>query len=50
MSPMNCRKKSGDESEDEAHRDREEIQKMTDEFSEKIDELAVKKEEEIMEV
>ena len=43
-------KKRGDDSEDEAHRDREEIQKMTDEFSEKIDELAVKKEEEIMEV
>jgi len=43
-------KKSGDESEDEAHRDREEIQKVTDEFSVKIDELAAKKEEEIMEV
>ena len=43
-------KKSGEESEDEAHRDREDIQKITDEFSEKIDELAEKKEEEIMEV
>lgn len=43
-------KKSGDESEDEAHRDKEEIQKVTDEFSETIDELAAKKEEEIMEV
>ncbi len=43
-------KKSGDESEDEAHRDRDEIQKITDEFTEKIDELAQKKEEEIMEV
>jgi len=43
-------KKSGDESEDEAHRDRDEIQKITDEFVEKIDELAEKKEEEIMEV
>jgi len=42
--------KNGDSSEDEAHRDREEIQKITDEFSEKLDELAKKKEAEIMEV
>ena len=42
--------KGGAESEDEAHRDKEKIQKITDEFSEKIDALAEKKEEEIMEV
>ncbi len=42
--------KNGNISEDEAHRDREEIQKITDEFSEKLDELAKKKEAEIMEV
>ena len=42
--------KSGDVSEDDAHRDKEEIQKITSEFSEKIDELAAKKEAEVMEV
>jgi len=42
--------KNGDMSEDEAHRDRDEIQKITHEFSEKLDELAKKKEAEIMEV
>ena len=42
--------KTGDTSEDDAHRDRDEIQKITDEFSEKIDELAEKKTAEIMEV
>jgi len=42
--------KSGEVSEDDAHRDKEEIQKITSEFSEKIDELAAKKEAEVMEV
>ena len=36
--------------EDNAHRYRDEIQKITDEFSEKVDELAEIKEAEIMEV
>jgi len=42
--------KSGSVPEDDAHRDKDDIQKITDEFSAKIDELAEAKEAEIMEV
>jgi ribosome recycling factor len=42
--------KSGSVPEDDAHRYKDDIQKMTDDFSAKIDELAEAKEAEIMEV
>lgn len=42
--------KSGDVPEDESHRIRDEIQKVTDEYVKRIDELLSAKEKEIMEV
>ena len=42
--------KSGSVTKDDAHKHKEEIQKITDEFSAKVDELAETKEAEIMEV
>ncbi|WP_445683326.1 ribosome recycling factor [Sporosarcina sp. FSL W7-1349] len=42
--------KSGDITEDDLHRNGEEIQKLTDSYIEKIDEIAKNKENEIMEI
>ncbi|MEW5914744.1 MAG: ribosome recycling factor [Thermodesulfobacteriota bacterium] len=42
-------KKEGEISEDDAHRGRDEIQKITDQFVAKVDELLAAKEKEIME-
>ena len=42
--------KSGDITEDDLHRNWEEIQKLTDSYIEKIDEIAKNKENEIMEI
>lgn len=43
-------KKSGDISEDDLHRDIDELQKLTDEYIEKVDEAFKTKESEVMEV
>jgi len=44
------REKAGELSEDEARREKDEIQELTDEYISKIDEILKQKEEEIMEV
>lgn len=47
---LSAEKKNGDISEDDLRRDEAEVQKITDKYIEKIDELLKAKEEEVMEV
>lgn len=47
---LDKRQKSGDISEDDADRGKKEVQKLTDDFIAKVDELTKRKEAEIMEV